>query len=63
MATSGKPTVVKLRELLRKIRLLPLTGGAERLAEKTLPTPPGHGGDTAPPNWVPSQQDEGRPYH
>jgi hypothetical protein len=54
--------MVKLRELLRRIRLLPLTGGAERLAEKTLPTPPGHGGEAAPPNWVPSQQDE-RPHH
>ena len=60
MTASGKLTVVKLRELLKKIRLLPLTGGAERLAEETLATPEGHA--TAPPNWVPSQQDE-RPRH
>jgi hypothetical protein len=59
MATSGKPTVVKLRELLRKM-VRPLSPDAQRAADdvETAMTV----GGTAPPKWVPSQQDE-RPRH
>ena len=62
MATSGKPTVVKLRELPKKIRLRsPEDGKDER--------PPGNVNEAftvssgeAPANWIPSQQDD-RPRH
>ena len=60
---------MKIREWWRKIRLRPLEGGdrpvdnvegltsGQSLFSSVTPVAPG-----APPNWVPSQQDE-RPRH
>jgi hypothetical protein len=64
---------VKLRELLTRIGLRPLSGEGERPIDNVdalaSAGSPGHAntaqGDVAamaPPNWVPSQQDE-RPRH
>jgi hypothetical protein len=64
---------VKLRELLKKIRLqsTPLEGGERRpdnvdgiatMAGAEMTDVGGFGAVSAPPNWVPSQQDD-RPRH
>jgi hypothetical protein len=62
---------VKLRELLKRMRLRPLQGEGERPIDNVDALTTGHALDTssgggvpvsAPPNWVPSQQDE-RPRH
>ena len=63
---------MKFRRLLQRLRLRPLQGAGERLesvdalatgaaaqhAGVTHNTPPG---GLAPVNWVPTQQDSGRP--
>jgi hypothetical protein len=64
---------MRLRELLKRMRLRPLQGEGERpvdnvdalttAVDHSLITSDGGGGPVAaPPNWVPSQQDE-RPRH
>jgi hypothetical protein len=55
---------MKLRELLKKLRLRQLQGGPPKLEDSTddaLAAGTTWGGASAPPNWVPSQQDE-RPH-
>jgi hypothetical protein len=62
---------MKLRELLKKIdlKLRPLEGDDRPVdnvdgvaSAQSLFSSPGPAGPGAPPNWVPSQQDE-RPRH
>jgi hypothetical protein len=64
---------MKLRDLLRKIRPVPLSGEGERPVDNvdalagainhSQDPATGGGPVSAPPNWVPSQQDWGRPRH
>ena len=64
---------MKLRALLKRFRLRSLEGERDRPVDNVDPlaaaASPGHGNtaqgnvpELAPPNWVPSQQDE-RPRH
>jgi hypothetical protein len=60
---------VKIREFLKKIRLRALEGSDRQVdnvdgvaSAQSLFSSPGPVGPGAPPNWVPSQQDE-RPRH
>jgi hypothetical protein len=70
MTTGGKPTAaVKLRELLKGLRLRRLQGeedvpidNVDAAAVDAVATELAYGPAVAPPNWVPSQQDE-RPPH
>jgi len=64
---------MKLRKLLKRIRLQALSGDGERPIDNVdaLSGAVNHSADpttgggpvSAPPNWVPSQQDWGRPKH
>ncbi len=53
---------MKLGKLLKRIRLLPLTGERQKLVDRTDDAlAAGRAGSTGPPSWVPSQQDERQP--